>query len=189
MINYLPEGMRDQIHWGRRNWLETKRLILAALVVSIVATTGVVMARVTGNKQSYLAAQLSQAQTKLDTPQSGEIIRLNNSLALRVQDVSSIESASVDFVRLFRTISEALPKGAVIKNVTLAAVQSSGNEIIVATKSAEASDLTVGALRGIANSPLSSVKVRNSQCDAGSGEYPCTLQLEVGLRTKSEESK
>jgi cell division protein FtsL len=118
MINLLPQNIREERQFGRRNRL------LFSYVVALLVTAGLVAAVLVGSigfvgrDEAKIKQEIADSQNKVLNLE-GEIKDLS-SVATRLTAVDRLYESSISFSELIPEIGSLLPQGSVINGLSLA---------------------------------------------------------------------
>ena len=184
MINLLPEEVRTEIVYGRRNWWLMQRIIAVIFVMLILASFGIAGALYSKHIQRDVQDSIADNKSKLENPRWSKVINQNKDLNDQVGSISELFKREVKFSGVIRSIAGSLPRGSVLSGgLALTPTQTAAISLTIRTKSQDMTASLVSALTTSQDSPFKSAVINNSSCDSKSSEfYKCTIQISAEFK-------
>lgn len=184
MINLLPEEIRTEIVYGRRNWWLMQRLVAVVCVMFITAGFGIAGAVYSNHIQNDVQNSIADNKNKLENPRWAKVKSQNKDLNDQVGAITALLKQEVKFSEVIRSIAGSLPQGSVLSGgLALTPNQSGAISLTVRTKSQDMTASLVSALTKSNGTPFKTAVINNSSCDAKSADdYKCTIQLSAEFR-------
>lgn len=184
MINLLPEEVRTEIVYGRRNWWLMQRLIAVFVVMSITASFGIAGAIYSKHIQRDVQDSIVDNKKKLENPRWTKVKSQNKDLNDQVGAISALLKQEVKFSEVIRSIAGSLPRGSVLSGgLTLTPKQTGAISLIIRTKSQDMTSSLVSALTTSPGSPFKTAVINNSSCDTKTSEvYKCSIQISAEFK-------
>lgn len=179
MINLLPEDLKENLLYARRNRFLSKWLI--AVFIGLVGIGGVVLAGnlyINQSTKAY-AGEVQRRKDQLaeqkfeDTQKRTEEISSSTKLALQVL------SRQVLFAELLRQIGAAMPSGAALQSLSIGKLEGGIDLQAVASDYQTATQVQVN-LADPANKIFEKADIVNVTCsgdDLADKRYPCQISI------------
>ena len=192
MINLLPENLKEEVIYGRRNRLLVRWLSAVSLVIFVVgAMTIFGQYYVNRNVKSYQSvAKVTQeriASQNLSSIQKDVQILSNN-----FTTVTQLLGRQLMFSKLFTKIGSIIPSGAIISGITLSTTNSALDLNVISTDREAATQAFVNISdpkNGLfEKADLISVNCTTktaSTTGTTTSKYPCTAMIKVVIKNDS----
>lgn len=185
MINLLPPGQKDSIHYARHNTRLRRWMI--AIGLSWVASMVII-----GFGQLYLTQAIRTNQKQLTQTQEQLKVQKLEDTQKRVQEITSslklvvqVLSKEVLFSKLLRQVGAAMPPNAVLTNLSINKVQGGIDLQASAVDYNSATQVQLN-LKDPANTIFSNADIISISCDSStknqatqtiSDKYPCNITI------------
>lgn len=180
MINLLPDGVKHNITFARRN---TKmRRWIGAFVVSILGIaliTAFGLFYIHQNINNY-TSQINETQQKLDAQHLSTVQKQVQSISDSLKLVVQVLSREVLFSKLISQVATSIPKNAVLTDLDISKTEG-GIDLTAAAKDYNTATQFQVNLADPANKIFDKADIVNISCGkAGAGNtiairYPCTI--------------
>jgi hypothetical protein len=190
MINLLPPEVKENISYARRNTMLRKWAF--ALLIGIGVMSGTVFVGNLFLRQSTrsLSAQVAQGTEQLKIQKLEETQKQVESISSSLKLVVQVLGREVLFSKLLQQIGSAMPRGAVLTNLSVTKLQGGIDLQAAATDYQTATQVQVN-LQDPENKIFEKADIVSIQCASNtivtggiSDQYPCTVQIRA-LFTKN----
>ncbi len=117
MINLLPQEIRIERMFGRRNIISLGIIIFLLITALLVSAVMMTTQQFVGNEESSLRTEIELNQQKVASLESQ--IKDLSTVAARLTTVDKLYESSIDFSELIPKIGSLLPAGSIINGLSL----------------------------------------------------------------------
>lgn len=188
MINLLPDVVKEEIVFGRRNLVLRRWILLVFIVVIGVGAMGVI-----GNmyinkniKTMQSVAEITQARISSQNLEStqNDIKNLSNNF----KTVTQLLSKQLLFSKLFVKIGGIIPNGAILSGITINDINSA-LDLNIASLTKDAANQSFINISDTKNGLFDKADLISINCSASTEKittkYPCTANIKVVMKADS----
>ena len=192
MINLMPDDMRQEINYARRNYLLLKWMSAIFVVIVFVGLMTIFgQYYIKGNTQNLQkTAEITEARINSHNLSSTRtsIQNLSNNFVT----ITQLLKKQLLFSKMFVKIGSIIPQGAILRGITLSPTTSAAIDLNVIAVNREAATLAFVNISDPQNglfdkADLLSVSCNDitAQTEALSAKYPCSSIIKVVIKTDS----
>ena len=189
MINLLPDDIKKEIIYGRRNRILRHWVLLVCLVVIAVAAMTVVGELLINRNINATETTAKLTQTQISNQNLAATQSEIQSLSNNFKTVTQILSKQLLFSKLFIKIGSIIPDGVILSEILITNTSSSLDLNIAATNHQTANQAFINIndpSNGLfAKADLISIDCAQSTPSSSTNKYPCTGEIAVTMKANS----
>lgn len=197
MINLLPENLKEEVIYGRRNRLLVRWLAAVSLVIFIVAAMTMFGQYYVNLNVKSLQSVAKVTQERIASQNLASIQKDVQSLSNNFTTVTQLLSKQLIFSKLITKIGSIIPNGAILSGITLSTSNSALDLNVIATDREAATQAFVNIsdpknglfdkadLISVNCTVKTSTTTTTSAASASASKYPCTAMMKVIIRNDS----
>ena len=185
MINLLPDEIKTEIFYGRRNWWILKRLIIAIICMFLIVFVAIVGMVYSKKSKDALNSELSSAQAEISSSANLEITKDTKDIGNTIKLINDLDKKELSFSKLLRNIGAVMPNGTTLNMLQLSQIQDT--QTLPLTVNIKSESLISSLIKEFTQNPQSPFKdafPNGSTCseDTANDKYPCSVIINATLK-------
>lgn len=192
MINLMPDYMREEVGFARRNYVLVKWLMAITVVIIGVGCMTVFGQYYIGRNAKTLEAAAEITQERISAQNLQATQTDIQSLSNNFTAVTQLLKRQLLFSRMFVKIGSIVPSGAILRDITLSTTTSAAIDLNVIAINRDAATQAFVNISDPANGLFDKADLLSVSCSTVSAEssdltskYPCSAMIKVVIKTDS----
>ncbi len=192
MINLMPDYMRQEVGYARRNYVLLKWLMTVGVVITAIGLMTVFGQYYINHNTKSLQATAEITQARIDSQDLQETQASIQGLSNNFITITQLLKRQLLFSKMFVKIGSIIPQGAVLSGITLSTTTSAAIDLNVITINRDVATLAFVNISDPTNGLFDKADLLSTSCttvtaqtEGLSAKYPCSATIKVVIKTDS----
>jgi HAMP domain-containing protein len=192
MINLMPDYLRQEVGYARRNYVLLKWLMAIGVAIIAVGLMTMFGQYYINRNTKSLQATAEITQTRINSQNLQETQADIQGLSNNFITITQLLKRQLLFSKMFVKIGGIIPQGAILRGITLSTTTSAAIDLNVIAANREAATLAFVNISDPTNGLFDKADLLSVSCstvtaetEALSARYPCSAMIKVVIKTDS----
>ena len=192
MINLMPDDMRQEINYARRNYLLLKWMSAIFVVIVFVGLMTIFGQYYIKSNTQNLQKTAEITEARINSHNLSSTRTSIQNLSNNFVTITQLLKKQLLFSKMFVKIGSIIPQGAILRGITLSPTTSAAIDLNVIAVNREAATLAFVNISDPQNGLFDKADLLSVSCnditaetEASSAKYPCSSIIKVVIKTDS----